>query len=51
MPPTIHEQRAEVRTNNFGKMQYIPFFDCIDIVLDQSDIKEKQINARLTYDS
>ena len=51
MPPTINEQRVEVITNNYGKMQYIPFFDCIDIVLDQSDNKEKQINARLPYDS
>ena len=35
MPPTIDELRVEVTTNNLRKMQQIPLFDCIDIVLDQ----------------
>ena len=34
MPPTIYKLRIEVPTNNLGKIQYIPLFDRIDIVLD-----------------
>ena len=49
MPPTINELRVEITRNNLGKMQQIPFFDRIDIVLDQWPNKNKQIIARLPY--
>ena len=49
MPPTINQLRVKVTTNNLGKMQYFPLFDCIDIVLDQWANKDKQINTRLPY--
>ena len=49
MPPKINELRVEITRNNLDKMQQIPFFDRIDIVLDQWPNKNKQINARLPY--
>ena len=49
MPPTISNLRVEVIANNLGKMQYFPFFDRIDIVLDQWPSKDKQIDTRLPY--
>ena len=49
MPPTINQLRVKVTTNNLGKMQYFPLFDCIDIVLDQWANKDKQINTRPPY--
>ena len=35
MPLTINKLRVEVTTNTLDKMEYLPLFDRIDIILDQ----------------
>ena len=51
MPPTINELRVKVTANTLGKMQYFPYFDCIDIVLDQCPDNKKLIKGSLTTHS
>ena len=45
MPATINELRVEVTANTLGKMQYFPYFECIDIVLDQCPDNKKLIKG------
>ena len=48
---TVQELRVEVTANILGKMQYFPFFDRIDIVLDQCPYNNKLIQGCLTIHS
>ena len=52
MAPTINKLRIEVTANNLGKMQHVPLFDRINIVLDQCPSKvNRLIQGYLTIHS